>query len=94
MAIQLYKAGDTHEVRGIKCEVRNFTNQEYGYWLENGWYLDPKDIPLESVEEAKEEVEEEKELHPVRLAAKDAGIDGYEKKRIKTLEGELDELKD
>ena len=55
--------------------------------IEAGWSPEEPKANIETME-----VKEE--LHPVRLAAKEAGIEGYEKKRIKTLEGELDELKD
>lgn len=57
--------------------------------IASGW--SPTD---DSTKPTIETLEVPEELHPVRLAAKEAGIDGYEKKRIKTLEGELDELKD
>ena len=58
--------------------------------IANGW--SPTDDS--ATESSIETLEVPEALHPVRAAAKEAGIEGYEKKRIKTLEGELDELKD
>ena len=85
MAIQLYRAGDTHEVRGILCEVGNFEPHELDALLAQGWAKDPKDIGGE--ESVSEDVPDT--LNPVRLQAKEAGIEGWENKRIKTLEAEL-----
>ena len=87
MAIQLYRAGDTHEVRGILCEVGNFEPHELDVLLAQGWAKDPKDIGGVP-EEPKAEIEPDT-LNPVRLQAKEAGIEGWENKRIKTLEAEL-----
>ncbi len=110
MAIQLYRAGNTHTVRGIECELKNFTPNSLDAMLDEGWLKSPEEIgndkqieesdqderQEESSEDApqQEDQEEIKVLNPVRQAAKDAGIEGYEIKRIKTLEGLLDELKD
>ncbi len=96
MAIQLYKAGDSHEVRGIKCEVANFKPAELEARLAEGWAKSPEDIgngdKQEEIKEAEEELFEE-EIDPaeVRERAKVAGIEGWEKKRIKTLINELGE---
>ena len=86
MAIQLYRAGDTHEVRGILCEVGNFEPHELDALLAQGWAKDPKDIGGEKIDEVPDVPDS---LHPVRLQAKEAGIEGWENKRIKTLEAEL-----
>ncbi len=95
MAIQLYRAGNTHTVRGIECELCNFDACEMDYQLNAGWCKSPEDIGHEQPEEeSEEESEEETALNPVRIAAKAAGIEGWDIKRIKTLEGLLDELKD
>ena len=96
MAIQLYKQGTTHTVRGIECEVKNFDFDDMALMLSQGWVKDPSELSIQAdtapVEEASEE--SDTNIHPVRLVAKNAGIEGWEIKRIKTLEGLLDELKD
>ncbi len=94
MSIQLYKAGKTHTVRGIECELCNFSAAELQYQLDHGWFKSPDDISNEDAKEEGEEAEEGTRLNPVRMKAKLAGIDGWDIKRIKTLEGLLDELKD
>jgi len=92
MAIQLYKAGNSHTVNGIECEVKNFDFGEMELMLSQGWVKSPD----ETVESAATEVvvetsqETDTNINPVRLAAKEAGIDGWENKRIKTLEAELE----
>jgi len=92
MAIQLYKTGTTHTVRGIECEVCNFSPRELDLRLSQGWVKDPSELgesaPPEVVEETSQDTDEN--INPVRLKAKEAGIDGWDKKRIKTLEAELE----
>lgn len=90
MAIQLYKAGSTHTVGGIECELQNFNISELDAKLAEGWFKSPSDInaPVEKSIETLD-IETMESIHPVRAAAKDAGIDGWEKKRIGTLEAEL-----
>lgn len=90
MAIQLYRAGTTHIVRGIECEVCNFDSSQMQHQLEQGWVKAPEFIDEITEEVAEETTEEATEIHPVRIQARDAGIDGWENKRIKTLESELD----
>lgn len=91
MAIQLYREGSTHTVRGVDCEIGNFQPIEMEAMLKEGWVKDPSEI---GVEAPKKPVKEEKgkddtSIDPVRLAAKKAGIENWESKRIKTLEAEL-----
>ena len=81
MAIQLYKAGDTHEVRGVKCEVGNFDIGELDTQLKNGWVANEQDLIEESTAE---------EVNPVRQAAKEKGIEGWETKRLNTLQAAID----
>lgn len=92
MDIQLYKEGNTHTVRGVPCELCNFHIEDMESALKDGWYRKPG----EWLKEAKSETQEEqKEMpksdpnHPVRQAAKEADIDGWDSKRISTLEKEL-----
>ena len=96
MKIALYKAGDTHEVRGIKCEVIRCEFRQLDDKLKLGYVKDPSELyATEEVTEVIEPVVEvEKKLNPVRQAAKDAGIEGWDMKRIKTLEALLDGNKD
>ena len=104
MAIQLYRAGNSHTVKGIECEVCNFSIGELQIKLDEGWFKSPQEISNgneESNEKESEAVPEEKDiepqeekdgvLNPVRVQAKAAGIEGWDNKRIKTLEGLLNE---
>lgn len=45
---------------------------------------------IEYAEDAEEEEEDTSDLNPVRLAAKEAGIEGWDTKRIKTLQKALE----
>jgi len=91
--IQLYKSGNSHTVRGIECEVKNFDFEEMELMLSQGWVKDPSEIgesaPTEVIEETP--AVSDTNINPIRLAAKEAGIDGWETKRIKTLEAELEQ---
>lgn len=82
MAIQLYREGDTHTVRGILCELKNFDASELDYQLKQGWLTSPEDI-------GEKEDNDEDALNPVRIEAREKGIEGWDTKRIKTLEGLL-----
>ena len=102
MAFQVYKEGSTHTIRGIECDLMNVnTVSSAQAMLKNGWYSSPEEIgdgaqdteekAMQADDEATEEASEaEKELNPIREKAKAAGIEGWDKKRIKTLEAELD----
>lgn len=91
MTIAVYKKGNSVTVRGIECDVCRCEFLEMEDKLNNGWVKDPSE--LVETEETKE-VETPKQLDPIRQKAKDAGIDGWDKKRIKTLEAELNGNKD
>lgn len=41
--LMLYRAGNTHKVRGIECEVGRFQNRSLKTLLDNGWKLRPED---------------------------------------------------
>ena len=91
--IQLYKAGSTHTVRGIECEICNFAPRELDLRLSEGWVKDPSELEVTGAQgEGKQDAEapEETNINPIRLKAEKAGIEGWETKRIKTLESELD----
>lgn len=123
MSAQLYKKGNTHTVRGIDCELKNFDLAEVDYQLKNGWFLSPEELAegaeevsaVESTDESTDEgntddgVLDEPEKtesfsaveigkndpnHPVRIAAKEAGIEGWDSKRLKTLEAALNDAQE
>lgn len=83
MAISVYKEGDTHTVNGVKCTIVQCLDvAEMHHHLENGCVLDEQDLYPEQ--------EDFGDLNPVRLAAKEKGIEGWDTKRIKTLQALLD----
>ena len=86
MAIQLYRKGSTHTVRGVECECKNFKTGDLTLLLKEGWVTDPSEID--------KPVDVEQEMNPIREAAKEAGIEGWDTKRIKTLQAALDERAD
>lgn len=95
MAIQLYKPGNTHKVKGVECEVKNFDIAELDYQLKEGWYRypgewDQGEAPAEEQsgyeDEAPQEYSKTDPNHPVRVSAREAGIDGWDTKRLATLE--------
>ncbi len=87
MAVQVYRAGTTHNIRGIECEIGNFSITSYMSMLNDGWYASPDEIG----NDAQDEDEDEEKINPVRILAKEKGIEGWDIKRIKTLEALLDE---
>lgn len=44
MTIAVYKAGNTHIVRGIHCEVHRLPNAKLEWAKANGFYMQPEDI--------------------------------------------------
>lgn len=105
MSFMLYKNGDKHVIFGKKCTYQIFADDDVENALKNGWYLHPSKLPQEEVingetvltddiiEAEFEEVDTNKSgklsNEEVRSAAEKAGIDGFEKKQIKTLKKEL-----
>ena len=84
MAARLYREGDSHLVGNIPCEIGLFDFVEVPYQLDRGWHLSVDDIYS-----AKADVIESETVHPIRLRAKEAKIEGWDKRRIKKLEAEL-----
>jgi hypothetical protein len=84
MATKLYREGTTHCVNGIDCEVRLFTT---GYPLRfvgtDGWCKTPEDINKDNKTDDDEWSGYTSDQ--IRELAKDAGIDGWDTKRIHTL---------
>ena len=79
--ISLYKEGNSHIVRGVICELRQFKPDEIDYALSLGYVTSPDSI---GIEEAKELTTKE-----LRLKAKEAGITNYSKKKAVDLKEEL-----
>lgn len=89
MAITLFRAGNTHEVKGVVCEAHNFMVNELEWCLSQGWVTSPEEIENVSEEKTDEEEGPDETPEDVRQLAKEAGIQDWEKKRIKTLKLEL-----
>jgi hypothetical protein len=84
MAIHVYKEGNKHTVNGIKCEIVSCVDvADMNHQIANGCVHNEKELYAEKKES------EEVSLHPVRIAARDAGLDNWETARIKTLEAAL-----
>lgn len=86
MAVMLYTHGDEYEIRGVRCNLGRFDNDLLEEKLAEGWVINPADL-VQTLNIETMETEEPK--HPVRIAAKAAGIEGWDKKRIGTLEEAL-----
>ena len=44
MAVSLYKKGDTHEVRGIKCEIFNCHHSKMDHYISEGYVKSPEEL--------------------------------------------------
>lgn len=96
--IVLFKLGTQIKFQGIKLDRVRIENEQEEEYRANGWGC-AWDILKESKGETKKEPVKFEEVDTnesgllsvdeVRNAAKEAGIDGWEKKRIKTLKKEL-----
>ena len=69
MAVILYKKGNTHKVRGVKCEACVCDENSFQHMLDSGeWFLSPQETLGEEVkqetvvEETVEEITEEVEV--------------------------------
>jgi len=90
MAYQIYRPGTTHTVRGIQCELKNVEQEiQFRDHLEDGWYKSPGEWE-DKAASPNTEIAKSDPNHPVRVQAKEAGIEGWDTKRIATLETELD----
>ena len=83
--ISLYRKGDAHIVRGVKCERKVFHVDELEMRLDEGWVKSPTD-PLGEAHTTKL-----KENQMIREAAKRSGIESWETARIATLKAELED---
>lgn len=60
MAIQVYRKGDTHTVRGIKCELRNIDIKYRETFLKSGeWVDDPSKLKKKPGPKKKVDAEED-----------------------------------
>ena len=84
--ITLYKKGNTHIVRDIICELRQFKVNELEYALSLGYITDPKKL---AEKEADTNESGKLSVKEVREAAKKAGISNYSKKKVDDLKKEL-----
>ncbi len=93
MAIQLYRPGKSHNISGINCDIINCSLQSASMMINDGWFYHPADFD-ESADEAADEAagNEPASSDEIRALAKEAGIKDYDKKRIKTLTQELEDL--
>ena len=81
--ITLYKKGNSHIVRGVVCELRNFETTELDFAKSIGYITDESKL--------EEEVDDSAELSTkeIRALAKEAGIKSYSKKKVDDLKKEL-----
>jgi len=92
MALQLYRQGNSHTVRGVVCELKNFHPSELIDALGNGWCRSEKDIETPHDVSANE-AERVSESDPVpemdeaafRAMAKSIGIKNWHNKKIENL---------
>jgi len=81
MSVILYKAGNTHIIDGIECEMKVFDEFLFASNLDIGWCLTPaecyKTKPLNDSE--------------IRASAKEKGIKNWYNKKIDRLRKEVDE---
>ena len=100
--VKVYRAGTTHEVRGIQCEMAYVEPEVLKHKIAAGWVLQPEKIIVEEVIEMPAiETKDPEPVKPemktsrqnpkkIREAAKKAGIEDWEKARISTLKDKLD----
>ncbi len=95
MAVVVYRRGNTHTVNGIRCELKIINHELFNGEPDPGWFFSPEDAYKEIdnglQKEENEAKEEEKEMsnEEIRTAAKDAGIENFDKARIGTLKEKL-----
>tara|TARA_R110000782_G_scaffold194327_1_gene283946 strand:+ start:395 stop:643 length:249 start_codon:yes stop_codon:yes gene_type:complete len=76
MATLIYRAGTGHNEGGIECEINRCEPEHLESQLASGWSLSPPALETDDGDLTSDEVRE---------LAKEAGIDGWDTKRIKTL---------
>ena len=48
--VMVYKEGYTHEVRGVRCDVKRIDVMEVDYYLNNGWVRDVQELMKTTLE--------------------------------------------
>lgn len=86
MSCIVYREGKGTIEHGIECEAAYIEVDQLDAHLASGWSVNPPGFGAEA------EGDEEDSLDETRAAAKAAGIDGWDTKRIKTLKAALDSL--
>lgn len=85
MTCILYRKGKGTQEFGIECESTTCEVEYLDSLLASGWSVNPPGyVPPVSDEETDDE--DDAPLNPVREAAKAAGIEGWDTKRIGTLQ--------
>lgn len=81
--ITLYKKGNSHIVRGVVCELKNFDVTELDFALSQGYITDESKLD--------EKIDDNNDLSTkeIRVLAKEAGIKNYSKKKVDDLKKEL-----
>lgn len=87
MGIMLYRPGTTHIEHGVQCEMQKFGASDYPAILEQGWFVDPREMgePVETEKEEPAAVTDE----DIRARAKALGIRNWHNKKIPTLLTEM-----
>ena len=81
MATKLYREGTTHCVNGITCEIRLFSSgNPLDFVGIDGWCMTPEDINKTNDDEWSGYTSDQ-----IRELAKEANIEGWDTKRIRTL---------
>lgn len=103
MSIVLYRKGDTHTVKGIRCELKKIDPEYFSGVPESGWFLSVRDInKAVEPERAETDVQAKEKTIPkdiktidgmdndeIRIAAKLADMADYKTARIRTLKNRL-----
>lgn len=84
MSSVVYREGKGHVEHGIECEAAWVDIDQLEAHLNSGWSVNPPGYVTEVIEEDPAD--------ETRAAAKAAGIEGWDTKRIKTLKAALAEL--
>ena len=105
MGVVLYRRGDTHTVRGVRCELKVVDSRHFSGTPDAGWFLNVRDIDKVEKPEVKEVATDlivEEPTVPetvktidgmdndeIRVAAKMAKMNDYDTARIRTLKHRL-----
>ncbi len=91
MACIIYREGKGTVEFGIECESTTCEVEHLDGLLAAGWSQNPPGYKAATIEIEAADEPEDATINPVRIAAKAAGIDGWDIKRIGTLEKLLSE---